>query len=208
MSRVPDLKTPSAGGRSDEIRDAALTLFAERGYHGTSMKDIGELLGMRAPSLYNHVDSKHEILAEVMLGTMRRLLADHVDAVATTGDVVEALRRSTEAHVRYHTRYPREVRIGNTELRSLEEPARTEVLDMRREYSRSWEGLIERGRDEGRFDCPSPRLAAYAILEMGIGVSLWFRPDGPMSESVVAYHYADMALRLVGAQSPPAARLP
>jgi AcrR family transcriptional regulator len=188
-------------GRADDIREAALSLFADRGYHGTSMKDLAEHLGIRAPSIYNHVESKQQILSEVMLRTMRTLLADHADALASTDDPVDQLRRATEAHVRYHARFPREVRIGNTELRAVEGPARDEVLAMRREYSRSWEALLERGVRAGRFDVPSPRLTAYGILEMGIGVALWFRPDGPMSEAVVAYHYADMALRLVGVSS-------
>ncbi len=42
----------------DAVLDAACLLFAERGYRGTSMKDIAEALGVRAPSLYNHVASK------------------------------------------------------------------------------------------------------------------------------------------------------
>lgn len=195
-------RPPSPAGRPEDIREAALSLFAERGYHGTSMKDIAARLGIRAPSLYNHVDSKQQILREMMLETMRTLLSDHGDAVASTDDPVEQLRRCTDAHVRYHARFPREVRIGNTELRALDEPVRGEVLEMRREYSRSWEALLARGVSAGRFDVPSPRLTAYGILEMGIGVSLWFRPDGPMTEAAVAYHYADMALRLVGVANP------
>lgn len=186
-------------GRSAEIREAALTLFAERGYHGTSMKDIAAVLGIRAPSLYNHVASKQEILREVMSGTMEALLAEHAAAVGSSEDVVERLRRAAEAHVRYHARHRREIRVGNREVRSLDDPARTRVVDLRRRYARSWEGIIEAGRAAGRFDVPAPRLATYAILQMGIGVSDWFREDGPLSEAVIAYHYGDMALRLVGA---------
>jgi len=106
-----------------------------------------------------------------------------------------------EAHVRFHTRCQREVRIGNNEIASIEEPARTSLLDLRRRYARPWITLIERGVEEGRFETPSPRLAAFAMIEMGMGVSLWFRADGPLSESQVAYYYGDMALRLVLARA-------
>ena len=60
-------------GRAGDIRDVALTLFAERGYLGTSMRDIASELGLRAPSLYNHLDSKQELLRDIMLRTMKDL---------------------------------------------------------------------------------------------------------------------------------------
>lgn len=186
--------------QADRIRDTALTLFAQRGYRGTSMKDIAQALGVSAPSLYNHMQAKHDLLAEVMLGTMTTLVDDHRAAVLGACAPPEQLRLATEAHVRYHARHPREVAIGNREIPSLEQPARDEVLELRRRYAHVWERLIRSGVDSGDFDSPSPRLATYAILEMGIGVSMWFRPDGAMSEDEVARHYGDIALRIAGAR--------
>jgi AcrR family transcriptional regulator len=181
------------------VRDAALSLFAQRGYHGTSMKDIAEVVGMRAPSLYNHVGGKQELLVEIVERTLVDLQRLHDEAVGSTRDVAEALRRAVEAHVRYHARHPREVRVANRDLPALAPAARERVVGMRRRYARSWQALLQRGADAGRFDVPDPRLASYALLEMGIGVATWFRPDGRLSEDAVAYHYGDMALRLAGA---------
>jgi AcrR family transcriptional regulator len=191
---------PGAAGRAGDIREAALTLFAERGYLGTSMRDIAAALGLQAPSLYNHLESKQELLRGIMVRTMEDLLADHHAAVSTTGDVAEQLRRAMEAHVRYHARYPREVRIGNAEIGNLEQPVRDRVKAMRRDYSRAWQAIIVRGVDEGRFQTPSPQLASYAMLEMGIGISLWYHEGGRLTESELAYYYGDMALRLVQPQ--------
>ncbi|MET0816504.1 MAG: TetR/AcrR family transcriptional regulator [Solirubrobacteraceae bacterium] len=179
------------------IREAATAAFAERGYHATGMKDIAAALGIQAPTLYNHVDSKQTLLRDIMFGTMNALIADHESAISTTRDCVEQLRRSMEAHVRYHLRHQLETRIGNNEIASLEEPARDEIRDMRRRYARSWQRIVERGVEEGRFETISSQLSTYAMLEMGIGVALWYREDGPLSESHVVYAYGDMALRLV-----------
>lgn len=180
---------------------AALTLFAERGYLGTSMRDIASQLGMRAPSLYNHLESKQELLQTIMVRTMEDLLADHRAAVATTNDIAEKLRRAMEAHVRYQARHPREVRIGNAEIWNLDQAVQEKVRNFRREYARSWQDVIDHGVEEGRFQTPSPQLASYAMLEMGIGVALWYQEGGRLSESQLAYYYGDMALRLVSAQS-------
>jgi len=86
--------------RRADVRDAALTLFAERGYHGTSMKDIAEAVGMRAPSLYNHVGAKQELLMEIVEATLVDLQRRHEAAVGSTGDVAQALRRAVELDVR------------------------------------------------------------------------------------------------------------
>ncbi|MBM9468340.1 TetR/AcrR family transcriptional regulator [Nakamurella leprariae] len=191
--------TRTGPGRFQDVVEAALTLFAERGYLGTSMKDIAGLLGLRAPSLYNHVDSKQELLREIMVRTMNELLNSHRAVIATSADVVEQLRRAMETHVIYHANNPRDVRIGNAEIQNLEEPVHGEILRMRDEYSASWQSIIERGVREGRFDSPSPRLSSFAMLEMGIGVSMWFRPGGPLTVAQLGYYYGDMALRLVNA---------
>lgn len=199
-------RAPSA--RSVDVREAALTLFAERGYHGTSMKDIAAALQLRAPSLYNHVSAKQEILRDVMVDTMNNLLKVVRSAISGTEDTVLQLRRAAEAHVRFHARHKREVRIGNYEIPALEQPHRGAVTKLRREYSRMFVGLIEKGVEEGVFDTRSPLLAAYGILQMGIGVSMWYSPDGPMSEDEIVFQYGDMALRLVGVNDaePKAAR--
>jgi hypothetical protein len=68
---------------------------------------------------------------------------------------------------------------------------------MRRTYAHNWQELVERGVARGEFTVSNARLASYAILEMGVGVALWFRPDGELSETEVAETYADMAIRLL-----------
>ena len=181
------------------VRTAALILFAERGYRATSMKDIAEALGMRAPSLYNHVRSKESLLVEIMDSAMDRALADLRAAISRADDVVEELRRATESLVLQFLFYPQEVTISNNEIRSLTEPHRSKIIAKRDEYGREFRDLIERGCSLGRFHVESPRLASYAILEMGNGAKVWFRKGDFYSEIEVARQYSAFALRIVGA---------
>src|ERR1700742_2367778 len=89
-------------GRKAEIREAGLTLFADRGYHGTAMEDIAVVVGIRASSLYNHVPSKQLLLVDVMRTTMQELLVGFDQSVASTGvgDHRAGLRLAMESHVR------------------------------------------------------------------------------------------------------------
>lgn len=186
----------SRSGRLLDIREAALTPFAERGYHATSMEDIGRIVGVRGPSLYNHLKSKHEILVDIMVTTMREL-NEEFDRATRLGSPSRRVWRAMEAHVRYHAVHPREVRIGNREISSLDRPARDKVVSLRSGYENKWRQLIQEGLDSGEFSIPSPRVAVYAILEMGIGVAQWYRPDGTLTLDQIAELYADMATRLL-----------
>ncbi|MGW1025379.1 TetR/AcrR family transcriptional regulator [Streptomyces sp. NPDC002577] len=193
--------TPTADRRS-AIRQAALRLFAEQGYRSTTMTDIGAAVGIRGPSLYKHVASKHELLAEIMIGTMEQLIADNTAAVAGTDDVREQLRRAVEAHIRYHARHRLEAFVGNREIGSLEQPDQERVLGGRSDYERRFRELIEQGAAEGAFHVQSARIASYSILDMGIGVASWFHEGGEFSVDQLAYQYGDIALRIVGARPP------
>lgn len=188
-------------GRTAGVHDAALTLFAKLGYHGTSMKDIAAAVRMRAPSLYNHVAAKQDLLRDVILHTHEIADRELRAAIGSSTDVAEQLRRATEVHVRFHTSRPREWRVASRDLEHLEEPARTSIRKMRKSYEELVIGIIERGVAEGRFDVAAPKLAAYAIFRMSAGVAQWYRPGGEFSDSEIAYCFGDLALRMVGVRT-------
>lgn len=182
--------------RHVQIRAAALRLMAERGYYGASMEDIAELVGVRASSLYKHIDSKQSLLVDIMTTTMEELLAIF-DQATIIGSTVIKFRCVMDAHVRYHALHQLEARIGNREIPSLVEPSRTIVLGLRDEYRRKWQSLIDGGIREGDFTVRSSKMATYALLEMGIGVAQWYRVEGTLSLDEIAQDYCEMALRLL-----------
>ncbi len=170
------------------IRTASLALFAERGYRATTMADIGAA-----------VPSKQSLLVHIMIGTMEDLLRAQRLVLGLGGDAPTQLRRMVEAHVRYHAAHRREAFVGNREIGSLDRANRQRVLTLRADYESAFRAVIEEGHASGLFDVRSPRLSSYAIVDMGIGVAVWFRPDGEQSVDEVAYVYADLALRMVAA---------
>lgn len=186
-------------GRWPDVREAALTLFAARGYHGTTMKDVAKVLGVRAPSLYNHVGSKQEILQRIMISGMHRLLAFQDAALASTDDTAEQLRRMTGAHVIVHIRHRRSAMVGERELSNLEGDAVEVVRGARERYEQRYRELVRRGAEDGLFRVDQPKLATFAIIQMASSVAVWFDEDGPLSDHEVADEYSALALRIVGA---------
>lgn len=187
-------------GRSKDVWEAALTLFAERGYRGTTMRDIGGAMGIKGPSLYNHVGSKQQLLQDIMSSTMERALSSQCAALEASDDVAEQLRLMTEAHARLPARHRREVLITNREVPSLDPEQRKLIEPMRVDYERGFREVIQRGCEQSKFLPDSPRLTSFAILEMTNGLAMWFRRGGEMSEDEVIACYGAFALRLVGAR--------
>jgi AcrR family transcriptional regulator len=183
--------------RSEEIRHAALQLFAQRGYIATTMEDIGRAAGIRGPSIYRHYGSKQQLLYEIMSETMATLIAEQQLAVSSTTNLVVRLRRMVEAHARYHARHRLEAFVGNRELSNLDDQKRAQVLAQRRRYETGLRAVIDDGVADGSFSIGSARLASYAILDMGIGISTWYSPQGELAESHVVYEYGEFALSLV-----------
>jgi AcrR family transcriptional regulator len=185
--------------RAEAIREAAIELFFDRGYHGTSMRDIANALEIRAPSLYNHVASKQAILQDISFQDIELLQREFDAATGSAPDAREKVRRGAEAHVRHHVLRSREAKINHNEIAALEEPAQRELKRRRRAYGQAWVELVEEAIAEGVASCPSPKLAAFAILDMGIGVARWFRPEGLYSANTLPVYYGDFALALLHA---------
>lgn len=181
-----------------QVLATACDLFAAGGYRATSMKDIAQALGMRAPSLYNHVASKQDILVAIMNVAMDRALAALDEALEGVSDVSDQLRRATESLVLDFLRNPAEVTVTNNEVRNLDPANRVAIVAKRDVYAARVRAIIEDGCRAGRFDTTSPQLAAFAVLEMGNGAKSWFRPDGRYSDTSVARQYGEFALRIVG----------
>jgi AcrR family transcriptional regulator len=197
------LSTSAPTGRVGDVHEAALTLFAQWGYHGTTMSQIAETLGVRVPTLYSHIRSKQELLAEIMTTGSEQVWADYERAIDGAEGVTEQLRRAIEVYVHRHATHPREALIHNRDISSLEEPTRSEVLALRKRHQCAIRDLIDEGCSADVFAVENSTVASFAILEMGVSVARWFRDDGPLAPEDVARQYGQFAVSLVSRPAAP-----
>lgn len=183
------------------VVDAALTLFAERGYHGTALSQIAEVLEVRTPSLYNHMRSKHELLETIVRDTVRGVLDDFRRATEGRDDPLDRLHHAVLAYSRRHATHRREAIVVNRDTSSLDEPARSAMQDLRREHEHALRSIIADGMATGQFSVDSPALASFAIREMCVSIARWYTDDGPITPDQVAREYTEFALSIVGARS-------
>lgn len=173
--------------RKDDVIEAAGRLFAERGFHGTSMRDLGTELGLEGSSLYSHIVGKNELLVEVISrgAAMFQGLAD--DVVAGEEPADHQLRALIAGHVRIVVDHLDEARTFLNEARFLPEPAHTSVVEMRRRYQAVFADVIERGISAGTWRSDvDPQLAAIFALSVLNALDRWYRRSGRRGPDEIA----------------------
>ncbi|MFP5018928.1 TetR/AcrR family transcriptional regulator, partial [Paenarthrobacter ureafaciens] len=169
------------------VREEAAKLFFERGYDGTSLRQVASAVGLMVGSLYNHIDSKENLLLQIMGGIIDDLLDSARKAVEIDGDAVDKLQAALTAHLKFHAERAQEVFIGNAELRSLSDDARNVVIAKRTEYEQFLQDLIEEAGRAGLADVIDPRIHVYSIVAQATHIAGWFKPGGRMSlDEIVA----------------------
>ena len=150
--------------RKDQIRQKAQTLFRERGYRATSMRDLAETLGMEAASLYNHISSKEELLQQICFA-MAAEFFDAVEPVAASALAPkEKLRAAIEAHLGVIATNSDASAVFLHEWRHMGEPFLNDFKLMRRRYEKMFRAIIEEGMALGVFKSSDSQLATRTLL--------------------------------------------
>jgi AcrR family transcriptional regulator len=149
--------------RSELTREAA-RLFAEKGYHGTSIGDIAKSLGVQKGSLYAHIESKQDLLYETMRDGAAAFHAA-LDAVPDDLPPVEKIRLALRGHLRVVADQLEVATVFVREWRYLEGARREEILAERRRYEDRFRGLFREGRELGelRTDLDDASAALLAL---------------------------------------------
>ncbi len=182
----------------ERVQAAALTLFAERGYHGTGIRQLADAAGLSSASLYHYMGTKEELLVAIMRSSLTGLLdaADEVTGITDPGERLDAL---VQLHVRTHASAPEQTRVVDDEVNALSADARAEVVALRDRYEAVWQSVLDEGVARGDFRIGSAAVVRRALLEMCSGVARWWTPDGELDLEELAQEYAGLARRLVGA---------
>jgi AcrR family transcriptional regulator len=188
----------TADGTHRRILEAALIRFSERGFHGVSVREIAEASGVRASSVYAHLESKEQLLFQLMLvGHEEHHECLRLALLEAGSDPVEQITELTRAHVRMHATYPLMARVANREMAALSPDSRQRILDVRRSSEQLFTDVIGRGQRLGVFHVEDQWLGFAAIGSMGLRVAEWWDDALGFDVEQVADTYATFAVRLL-----------
>jgi AcrR family transcriptional regulator len=139
---------PQAATRRTEILSTAAQLFAERGYHGTTIDDLGAALGLTGPALYRHFRNKEALLAEMLLDISERLLTEGHSRVTGAGSARQALDRLLDWHIGFALDEPALITVHERELDNVPIQQRHEIRRLQRAYAQEWINVLGQLRPE------------------------------------------------------------
>jgi len=154
---------PRRRSRRDEILDIAVGLFAQRGYHGVSMDDIGSAAGVTGPALYHHFAGKEAMLAAALIPVSEGLLNGGRERVARHPDNARAaLTDLIEFHVAFALENPAVIALHLHELDRLPDEPKRQIRKLQRLYVEEWVGVLATLRPE--LDAGEARVLAHAAF--------------------------------------------
>lgn len=172
MAKIIPVKN---GTRKDVITKKASRLFREKGFTATSMRDIAEAIGIEAPSLYNHIGSKNELLQEICF-RVANLFTTHITMVEQSNRKYQV---KIELIIRFHIKMMfndyENVYISEHEWRHLPEPYLSNFKNQRRTYRARLSEIIRQGINNKEFKKIDPYVTVLTLLSAIGGIESWQR---------------------------------
>jgi AcrR family transcriptional regulator len=184
-------------GRKHDLLQAATRLFGSRGFHGASMGEIAAATGIHKASVYHWVESKEDLLYQVLSGALDSLIENaRLISADDKADFATKLRRLVSLHAQYTVNHPDVMQVFLAEAKWLGGARGREVRDVRRQYHRLYEDLFWKALERGEISAPSKFIPVYVnlLFSMTNHLSVWFKHKGPASIIEVADLISDLVL--------------
>jgi AcrR family transcriptional regulator len=170
-------------------------MFSERGYQATTVRDIARELNMQAGSLYAHIESKEDVLWQIVDQAAGQFLSAIEPIVEGDASSVEKLRAMVRAHVGVVAGNEGNAAIFLHEWKFLSEARRASVAARRNRYEGFYRRVIEEGIRSGEFAPTDPKMAALMVLSVMNWMPQWYDPLGPLSAQEIAGGFTELMLR-------------
>lgn len=205
-NRMPESVTNKAGSAPrgkradppavprDRILHAAARLFHERGYKGTTVRDIADAVGILSGSLFYHFRTKEEMLLEIMREAALTLCIRAEEVLSRTASPVERLQHIIDIELEWMVVEIKKdyLAVLVFEWREVPESAKPEFTRLRKRYYDLWAKVLEDYNEVVPLRIPSD--AAARILHGAVmGALTWFRTSGRYSTQ----EFRDMLIKLV-----------
>lgn len=172
MARI---KVEQESSRKDIIVKAAASLFREKGFKASSMRDLAEKVGVEAASLYNHIRSKTEILHEICFDVANRFF-EHMNEVESSGkSAIEKIDTLLRFHIREMIANYEEVYVSDREWKYLSEPYLANFHNQRRQYRKRFAAIIEEGIRNKEIKKIDAATVVLIMLHAITGIDSWHR---------------------------------
>lgn len=179
------IKPGKNASKKDVITQKAAALFKSKGFSSASMRELAESVGVEAPSLYNHIGSKIELLQAICFKVANEFTRYLDDTENNAGNYAARLQQVIRFHIRMMLEHFDEVYVANHEWKHLKEPYLSNFLMQRRGYEKRLISLMEGGIAAKEFKLVNPYVAVLTILSAVRGLEFWQQHKKNISSQVL-----------------------
>ncbi|WP_438952436.1 TetR/AcrR family transcriptional regulator [Porticoccus sp.] len=165
--QTPDKPTTRYAHRHERAVAAAAAVFADKGFHGASTRDIAEKLGIQQGSLYYYFKSKEAALEEVCLTALRDYVS-HIESIARQpGEIENKLKTAIAAHLASYEHNNEAMKVHNEQRLYLPKERRKQLNRLGSHYRQQLEGIFCEGVSNGQLrkdlDCHFTALSLIGL---------------------------------------------
>ena len=193
------LRTQKTARKKEKILQSALTVLAEKGYHGTTMEDIASHLLMTKGSLYYYFKDKQELVYESQV----KLLNQSIENVKTISEAGTLASDKLIGMIRIHTKYLIKNQSGFELMNKPEvifsEEQLQEIFRLREQYAEYYDKLLAEGVEDGSFTIQEDEIKIVRNIILGAlnWVTQWYSPQGYKSINDFVEAITKYVLRIV-----------
>ncbi len=158
--------------RKEEIIRVATKLFKEKGYSAVTMRDIAKSMGIKAASLYNHINSKQDILKTIIISLAEQFTAGMLEIKSSGESCVNKLKAIIKLHVTLSSQNIYGMSSLNNDWMHLEEQM-PYYIKLRSEYEDDFKNILEQGIGKGELINVKPDVMMFSILTTLRSLYLW-----------------------------------
>lgn len=158
--------------RKEEIIRVATKLFKEKGYSAVTMRDIAKSMGIKAASLYNHINSKQDILKTIIISLAEQFTAGMLEIKSSGESCVNKLKAIIKLHVTLSSQNIYGMSSLNNDWMHLEEQM-PYYIKLRSEYEDDFKNILEQGIGKGELIDVKPDVMMFSILTTLRSLYLW-----------------------------------
>ena len=172
MARI---KSTENNSKREVIIKEASKLFKEKGFNATSMRDLADSVGVEAPSLYNHIQSKSELLKIICSNVGEKFAAKIAEVEATKIPAIEKVEKLLRFHIHEMINYYEDEYVSGHEWRYLKDPFLSEYREQRRNYRKRFTAIIQQGIDQNEIKEIDANTAVLILLNAITSIDQWHR---------------------------------
>lgn len=193
-------RAPLDGKRSrdQEVVEAAIRLFSDKGYAATSVQDLADELGMLKGSLYYYIDTKETLLKRIFETSHQEVSEIAERYRVDEGPALERLRSFLEEYALWYATHLQRASLFAREWRYASDELRGVMAQQRKYYDEVLREFILAAQEEGEIRAElDVKLATYFVMSAVSSLPDWFKPRGRQSAKHVVSEYARMAINLL-----------